>query len=72
MVYDAIVIIALACLEDRYAVAARRALIANAPDTPTRSAIIVKIGQCFVGIGERMEGMRYSPVAPLSPHHSPR
>jgi len=73
MVYDAIIIVAQARLQDRYAEAVQRALIAEAKAaTPTRNPVIVRIGHCLVGIGERIEGVRYAPVAPLSPHRSSR
>lgn len=73
IMHDPTVVIALSRLQDRYAEAARRALIAEASaGAPARNAIKVKAGHLFVGIGEWLEGVCYAPVAPLSTRQSSR
>ncbi len=71
--YDAAVSIAQARIHDLHAAAARRALLAVVADAPPmRNAVRVKIGHVFVGIGGRIEGVQYAPVAPLSQFHASR
>ncbi|MDQ2786069.1 MAG: hypothetical protein M3Y58_13830 [Chloroflexota bacterium] len=68
MLYDAVVVIAQSRMQDRYREAARRMLLAEAAQA--RGTIAIWVGHLFVWIGERIEGVRYVPVATRAPHCS--
>lgn len=73
MVYDAVVIIAQSRMQDRYREAALHPLLAEAaPAAMARGRFAIGIGHVFVRIGERIEGVRYVPIASLSSGRSSR
>jgi hypothetical protein len=68
MMHDPIDLLVQLRMQDWCREAARRALLAEASGAArSRSTLAVRIGHLFVRIGERIEGVRYAPVATHPP-----
>jgi hypothetical protein len=68
MLHDPIIILVHSRMQDRCREAARRALLAEACDTArSRGVLAVMIAHLFVWMGERIEGVRYAPIATHPP-----